>query len=290
MNIHFDYNIGDKVKLTKELTSSTHKRFYEQWNLKFEEVKDREYVVEKYGISVDELGHMKIYYKIDDRHPFDRNYHSYIDVDCKLPSDYLEGVGEVHPFDEDIHFTSKDGKEIQLGDKVYWGLYINGGKPNISFVFTGYGEVIGFEYYMQECHSRPIKDIITKQEFLCTLPDGNPCGDANRYGTTHWNYANTIMYGVDDHYIWEYAKLYKSQKKYYTSKYDVYKIEQMLKHLGIYDKVMELVDKLSKGDEPKKKASPKKKIAKTRKKEDDKLEKLLSGLSEEELKKLKAML
>ena len=95
---------------------------------------------------------------------------------------------------------------------------------------------------------------------------------------------------VDDHYIWEYAKLYKSQKKYYTSKYDVYKIEQMLKHLGIYDKVMELVDKFSKGDEPKKKASPKKKTAKTKKKEDDKLEKLLSGLSEEELKKLKAML
>ena len=64
----------------------------------------------------------------------------------------------------------------------------------------------------------------------------------------------------------------------------------MLKHLGIYDKVMELVDKVSKEDEPKKKVSPKKKTAKTKKKDDDKLKKLLSGLSEEELKKLKAML
>ena len=124
---------------------------------------------------------------------------------------------------------------------------------------------------------------------MCIDPNGRPYGDSRRLGNNSEAYAFEICFGVDDKYIEDFAREYIKGKKY-LSDYNNYEIKEWLNHLGIYDKVMKLVDNLSKEDEPKKKVSPKKKTTKTKKKDDDKLKNLLSGLSEEELKKLKAML
>ena len=278
MNIHFDYNIGDTVKLTKDVGYEN--RWWNSQN--FEEIKDTVYKITKYEV-VFESDKITIYYRLSS--PFSINYLRYHN---RLTSEYLEPVGDSHPFNEDVKFISKDEKEIHIGDNIYACLYCMS-KANIRFTFTGYGQVYSMEYSYEELHTKPCYEVYFKRSFLCTDPNGRPYGDSRRFGNNSSAYAFETNFGVDDKYIEEFAREYIKGKKY-LSDYNNYEIKEWLNHLGVYDKVMELVDNLSKEDKPKKKVSPKKKTTKTKKKDDDKLKNLLSGLSEEELKKLKAML
>ena len=271
MIIHFDYNIGDTVKLTKDVG-------YENrwWNAqKFEEIKDTVYKITKYEVAF-ESDKITVYYRLSNPRSI-----NYLKFHNHLTSEYLEPVGDSHSFDEDIKFISKDGKEIHIGDNIYDHLY-SMSKANINFTFTGYGQVYCMEYSYEEFHNKPGYRVYFKRSFLCTDPNGNPYGDARRFGNDSEAYASEIYFGADDKYIEDFARQYIKGKKY-LSDYNNYEIKEWLNHLGVYDKVMELVDKLSKKDKPKG-------TTKTKKKDDDKLKKLLSGLSEEELKKLKAML
>ena len=100
--------------------------------------------------------------------------------------------------------------------------------------------------------------------------------------------TNFIEFG---NYIEDFAREYIKGKKY-LSDYNNYEIKEWLNHLGVYDKVMDLADKIGNSPkETKSKSTPKKKSStKPKSKENEKLEKLLNGLTEEEIKKLKTML
>ena len=100
--------------------------------------------------------------------------------------------------------------------------------------------------------------------------------------------TNFIEFG---NYIEDFAREYIKGKKY-LSDYNNYEIKEWLNHLGVYDKVMDLVDKIgSPSKEFKRKSTSKKKSSiKSKSKKNEKLEKFLSDLSEEELKELKKLL
>lgn len=280
MIIHFDYNIGDTVKLTKDVGYEN--RWWDSQN--FEEIKDTVYKITKYEV-VFESDKITIYYRL--LSPRSINY---LQFHNRLTSEYLEPVGDSHSFDENIKFISKDGKEIHIGDNIYTHLY-SMSKANIRFTFTGYGQVYCMEYSYEELHTKPTYRVYFKRSFLCIDPNGRPYGDARRLGNNSEAYAFEICFGVDDKYIEDFAREYIKGKKY-LSDYNNYEIKEWLNHLGVYDKVMDLVDKIgSPSKEFKRKStSPKKSSTKSKSKENGKLEKLLAGLTEEEKKNLKRLL
>jgi hypothetical protein len=280
MIVHFDYNIGDTVKLTKDVG------YENQWwnSQKFEEIKDTVYKITKYEV-VFESDKFTVYYRL--LSPRSINY---LKFHNRLTSEYLEPVGDSHSFDEDIKFISKDGKEIHIGDNIYAYLY-SMSKANIRFTFTGYGQVYSMEYSYEELHTKPGYRVYFKRSFLCTTPNGKPYGDGRRFGNDSEAYASDIYFGADDKYIEDFAREYIKGKKY-LSDYNNYEIKEWLNHLGVYDKVMDLVDKIgSPSKESKRKStSQKKSSTKSKSKESGKLEKLLAGLTEEEKKNLKRLL
>ena len=280
MIVHFDYNIGDTVKLTKDVG------YENQWwnSQKFEEIKDTVYKITKYEV-VFESDKITVYYRLSNPRSI-----NYLRFHNRLTSEYLEPVGDAHSFDEDIKFISKDGKEIHIGDNVYTHLY-SMSKANIRFTFTGYGQVYCMEYSYEEFHTTPGYEVYFKRSFLCTDPNGRPYGDARRFGNDSSSYALDINFGVDDKYIEDFAREYIKGKKY-LSDYNNYEIKEWLNHLGIYDKVMDLVDKIgsSSKESKRKSTSQKKSSTKPKSKESKKLEKLLAGLTEEEKKNLKRLL
>ena len=280
MIIHFDYNIGDTVKLTKDV--DWNKKW---WNAqKFEEIKDTVYEITKY-IVVFESDKFTVYYRLSSPRSI-----NYLVLHNRLTSEYLEPVGDSHSFDEDVKFISKDGKEIHIGDNIYDHLY-SMSKANIHFVFTGYGQVYCMEFSYEKFCTKPRYEVHFKRSFLCTDPNGRPYGDARRFGNISYAFASEINFGVDDKYIEEFAREYIKGKKY-LSEYNNYEIKEWLNHLGVYDKVMDLVDKIgSPSKEFKRKSTSKKKSSiKSKSKKNEKLEKFLSDLSEEELKELKKLL
>lgn len=276
MNIHFDFNIGDKVRLTKAVD-------FENRQLPspiYDKISENVYMIGKIGFQVSNNGNITVYYRLDEP-----TFNHYLIYNNKLTADYIEAVEEAHPFDKEIRFISHDNKEISLNDKVYWNLYRSNNEiSTMNFVFAGFGNVVGFQYSIEDGSIHPHYEVLTKREFLCTQPNGNPWGDARRCGTILPHFANCISYGVDDDFIKKYAKMYKHEHKYYISEYSKYVIEQWLKHLGIYDKVMELYKKSKKTDTPKK-------ATKTKKDHTVKeLKELLSTMTERDLIKLKEML
>ena len=280
MIVHFDYNIGDTVKLTKDVGYEN--RWWDSQN--FEEIKDTVYKITKYEV-VFESDKFTVYYRLSSPRSI-----NYLRHHNRLTSEYLESVGDSHSFDEDIKFISKDGKEIHIGDNIYADLY-SMSKPNIRFTFTGYGQVYSMEYSYEELHTKPCYEVYFKRSFLCTDPNGRPYGDARRFGNNSEAYALEINFGVDDKYIEDFTREYIKGKKY-LSDYNNYEIKEWLNHLGIYDKVMDLADKIgSPSKEFKRKStSQKKSSTKSKSKESRKLEKLLAGLTEEEKKNLKRLL
>ena len=280
MNIHFDYNIGDTVKLTKDVG------YENRWwdSQKFEEIKDTVYKITKYEV-VFESDKFTVYYRLSSPRSI-----NYLRHHNRLTSEYLESVGDSHSFDEDVNFISKDGKEIHIGDNIYDHLY-SMSKPNIRFTFTGYGQVYCMEYSYEELHTKPCYEVYFKRSFLCTDPNGRPYGDARRFGNNSSTFAFGVNFGVDDKYIEDFAREYIKGKKH-LSDYNNYELKEWLNHLGIYDKVMDLVDEIgSPSKEFKRKSTSKKKSStKSKSKESEKLEKLLAGLTEEEKRNLKKLL
>ena len=280
MIVHFDYNIGDTVKLTKDVGYAN-----KWWNAqKFEDIKDAVYKITKYTV-VFENDKFTVYYRLSSPRSI-----NYLQFHNRLTSEYLEPVGDSHSFDEDVKFISKDGKEIHIGDNIYDHLY-SMSKANIRFTFTGYGQVYCMEYSYEELHTKPSYRVYFKRSFLCTDPNGNSCGDARRFGNNSEAYASEIYFGADDRYIEDFAREYIKGKKY-LSDYSNYEIKEWLNHLGVYDKVMDLINKIENSPkETKSKSSPKKKSpTKPKSKKNEKLEKLLAGLTEEEKKNLKRLL
>ena len=147
------------------------------------------------------------------------------------------------------------------------------------------------EYSYEELHTKPCYEVYFKRSFLCTDPNGRPYGDARRFGNDSYAYASAINFGADDGYIEDFAREYIKGKKY-LSDYNNYDVKEWLNHLGVYDKVMDVVDKIEKSSKKiGKKSPPKKKPSvKPESKKNEKLEKLLAGLTEEEKKNLKKLL
>lgn len=279
MNIHFDFNIGDKVRLTKAVD-------FENRLLPspvYDKISENVYMIGKIGFQVSNNGNITVYYRLDEP-----TFNHYLIYNNKLTADYIEAVEEVHPFDEDIKFISHDNKKISLGDNVYWNLYRSNNKiSTLNFIFSGYGPVVGF-HYSKEVNGKPILEVLVKRHFLCTMPDGTHYQDGRRSGIILNEFANCIVYSVDDNFIEKYAKKYTDEHKYYNSDYNKYDIEQWLKHLGIYDRVMELYNKNKKKT---RNSTVSKEITKTNKgHSDEELKKIISKLTESDLKKLKKMI
>ena len=294
MIIHFDYNIGDKVRLTKEV--NIYNRMWFDNRVEFESTKDYVYTIKKYEVVFKEGTEPNVYYSLELENEFNKDIQKeYLSVHNELTTDYIEGVEEVHPFDEEITFTSHDNKIISLGDYVYDGLYRiyyhnNTIEPDINFTFSGYGQVVELEYSIKKGYSKPIKTIFYKRTFLCKDQDGKKFTDANTYGNILYGTEDFICYGVDDNYVKDYAALYVTKEKH-LSNFNKYVIKEYLTHLGVYDKVFELVEELkSKKTKKKSKATPKTKTSEERNFSDSDLKSKLSQMTKEDKEALLKML
>ena len=287
MTLHYKYNIGDKVFLTK-LPSYENRQYGSfRYSDDKESLLPKEYVVSGYGFDETADG-IKQYYRLDAYCDEIIQYHN------KITDDYLEPSGECHPFELESNVMSADGHIIKLGDSVFYSLYnrYNGNDgtiPNISFSFTGHGNVVSTHYF-EEKNYKPRIQVTYERDFLCTYCiDGKvkEALDARRYGDKHTEYVSQIDYGIRPGYAEEFAKEISKKTNRWYLEHNKYDTEQWLKFLGVYDETMTAIDKWIKNRDGGSKPSVKKKKTK---KDDDKLQDFLSSLTEEQKKKLKEML
>jgi hypothetical protein len=287
MTLKYKYSIGDKVLLVK--SPSYENRQYAQFRYSddMELASPKEYVVNGYGF--DETGDgIKIYYRLDAYCDEIIQYHN------RITDEYLEPSGECHPFELESDVMSADGHVIKLGDSVFYSLYdrYNGNDgtiPNITFSFTGHGNVVSIHYF-EEKNYKPRIEVTYERDFLCTYSVNGKVKealDARRYGDKHTEHVSQIDYGIRPGYAEAFAEEISKKSNRWYLEHNKYDTEQWLKFLGVYEETMAAIDKWIKKRDGGSKSSAKKKKPK---KDEGKLKNILSTLTEEEKKKLKEML
>lgn len=287
MTLHYKYNIGDKVFLTKLPSYENRQYGTFSYSGDKESLLPKEYIVSGYGFDETYDG-IKQYYRLDAYCDEIIQYHN------KITDDYLESSCECHPFDIESDMMSADGHIIKLGDSVFHHLYNryngeDGTVPNISFSFTGHGNVVSTHYFEEKNH-KPRIEVTYERDFLCTYCiDGKvkEALDSRKYGDKHTEHVSQIDYGVHPGYAEAFAKEISKKSNRWHLEYKKYDVEQWLKFLGVYEETMAAIDEWIKKRDEGSKSSAKKKNAK---KDEDKLKNILSILTEEEKKKLKEML
>ena len=282
MTLKFKYSIGDKVLLVKLPSYENRQYGTFRYSNKKEIQLPKEYVVSGYGFDETYDG-IKQYYRLDAYCDEIIQYYN------KITDDYLEPSGECHPFELETDVMSADGHIIKLGDSVFYSLYDryngkDGTVPNVSFSFTGHGKVVSTHYF-KEKNLKPRIEVTYERDFLCTYCiDGKvkEALDARRYGDKHTEYVSQIDYGVHPGYVEAFAEEISKKPNRCYLKYNKYEVEEWLKFLGVYDEAMTAIDKWIKIRDGKSNKKPKK--------DEGKLQDILSSLTEEQKKKLKEML
>ena len=80
MIIHFDYNIGDKVRLTKEV--NIYNRMWFDNRVEFESTKDYVYTIKKYGVVFKEGTEPNVYYSLE----LESSFQEYLGLQTQDPN------------------------------------------------------------------------------------------------------------------------------------------------------------------------------------------------------------
>lgn len=275
----FKFGIGDKVRLTKTVSFDNRQYFSNQKYDFGEFPKDRVYEIDGYGWTIDENNDLKVTYRVKAYSDDYLKYHN------RLTDNIMEAAEEAHPFELDATIKSIDGVELKIGEKCYYGVWNSYREaPNVCFSFASYGEILGLGYFRSTDENSSF--VKMRREFLCVNKNGKNWLDSRRFGNICNENPVNIMVNIPDDYVEKYvAQLNKEHNRDLLKEdsYDYFDVTSWLKHMGVFEKVMELYNSS--------KSTPKKKpTKKTVSKKNNKLEKLLAGLSEKEREQLKKML
>ena len=291
--VYYKYSIGDRVKLVKE----------PKWEdivhgddaPDFQDVKDREYVIDGIGWHIDKTGELSTYYTLDIDEYIGKK--AYLRCNNELSEDILEVVSDYKGCEEDVPLVSIDGKELFVSMMVYAEVMQKWtGEPakcNLNFVFASYGKIVRMHYHRTRW-SR-IGKVYVEHEFLCIGEDGHAFGDARRKGNVLEYSVNQILVDIPDDFAEQYVREVVNDKMSYdvlepTCHNFYYEVSEWLKHIGVYDRVMELyADEKSRGTAPgfARMAEQRRRLQEEL---DNKLRNILSRLSDTEKKRMKELL
>lgn len=281
-SIHYKFGIGDNVKLKNE--ERCHNT---DWNhVDFENVKDVVFRISGFGWNEDKDG-ISQYYRLEEIEHLPQQ--RYLQYNNKISESNLFPVGETHPFDEDIETKSFDGETVRIGMKVYTGLYRHRyqAEPivNTNFVFASYSEVFKIEKFNGE--KEKYHNVWTIREFLCKQENGRDWLDARKFGSRTYDSPNNIVVDVPQDFAQKYVEAYiKNKDKYLEpNNPDCFAVTEYLKHIGVYEEVMKLLNE-------QKPVEKKPKPIKIERKpySDKKLLSLTKDLTDEEKRRLKELL
>ena len=287
MVLNFKYNIGDEVRLIREPSDKS--SLYMFMFNSSEKAPDTTFKINGWGWTEKEPGIFEQYYRLKD----DTRYLKYHN---KILEDELEPVGEVHPFDDDeLVYKSVNGDEIAIGTKAYSSVYFGGEDStyiDTDFTFTSYGSVKSIEKF---CEGRTYLDrrvnlsIETDKEYNKENQywELYSCDKLRKSSEFPYLLLTNPKSGFAEEYITKLFSKKNSKVLIDESHHDYHLVHEWLEHMGILDEVMELYNNRKSGKEVRK---PKPKTKKKSTKKDDKLLKLLEGLSEEDKKKLRDLL
>ena len=288
--LHYRFNIGDRVRLTKKPECQFSISYYAK-----PDVPNKGYMISGWRWEEDKPGEFKQYYilKIE-------SDEKYLNYNNQIIEDEIELFsGEAHPFDISTEILSHDNVPIEIGMKLYTSIFYGSkDKPYLSpdMTFTKYGEVVRRVVYLEKGYSNPRESISVRREFLCTYSDGTERRDGAAYGHVGAEHPYGCIVHPDAEFAREYIdKLFKDRNSAYLTETNrhYYEIHAYLEHMGIWNEVMRLYDERKSGKKPEKKTTTRKKTAASKKPAKPKksnLEAMLAGLSEEDKKKLKQLL
>ena len=292
--IYYKYSIGDRVRLTAE----------PKWTdviqgddaPKFQDVKDREYVIDGLGWRIDKNGDLSKYYTLEIREYCGDK--AYLKHNNEVSEEILEVVSDYQGWEEDVPLMSIDGKELFVGMKVYAEVMqkwpdAQQPKINLNFVFAGYGKIVSMRCHRTRWSRSGYVNI--EREFLCTYEDGSACGDARRKGTVSEYGDYQIMVDVPNDFAEEFVNELVNDSMHYdvlesTCCNFYYEVGEWLKHIGVYEKVMALyAEEKSRGTAP---CFARMEENRRKKQEalDAKLMNIINRLSDDEKKRMKELL
>ena len=293
--LHYKYGIGDTVRLVREPFGFPGSLAYGSFSKKWPPAK--EYKIRGWGWLVEEEGVYKQFYQLD------AYCDDYLDYHNRILEDDLEVIGEAHPFeDTELEYYDRNNEKIFIGMNVYYDVYYGDHKNpyiNDALTFTRYGEVIGIEKFRSnyDNKNRLIVRCITDKHFN---------HDTNKYELSSGDNQTSseipyyVFSKIPETFAQDYInELFRKRNSSYLGNEDncnYSNIVNWLKHMGVYDEVMELYKARKAGKKPSKKksttdktSSEKKKEVKPKKQKVD-LESMLANLSEADKKKLKKLL
>ena len=293
--LHYKYGIGDTVRLIREPFGFPGSCAYGSFSKKWPPTK--EYKIRGWGWLVEEEGVYKQFYQLD------AYCDDYLDYHNRILEDDLEVIGEAHPFeDTELEYYDRNNEKIFIGMNVYYDVYYGDHKNpyiNDALTFTRYGEVIGIEKFRSnyDNKNRLIVRCITDKHFN---------HDTNKYELSSGDNQTSseipyyVFSKIPETFAQDYInELFRKRNSSYLGNEDncnYSNIINWLKHMGVYDEVMELYKARKAGKKPSKKksitdktSSEKKKEVKPKKQKVD-LESMLANLSETDKKKLKKLL
>ena len=287
--IHYNYSIGDEVRLTKRPSD-----FSSIYPLcRYDNAFSKEtFKINGWGWTQKEPNVFDKYYRIEPIKSDNRFlcYHN------RILEEELEPSGEVHPFDDDdLVYKSVNGDEIKLGMTGYSGIYYGG--ENSTYIdsdltFVRYGEITEIRKFIDNCYDekRVVLRLTTNKKFNKETHMYELCSPEQP--KTSVEFSCLLLTDSKSGFAEEYIERVFSKREsnmLVNEKHRRYYME----HMGILDEVMELYNKRKNGYskmKEKKKETTSTKLKKTPNKKEDKLSKLLEGLSEDEKKKLREML
>ena len=265
MELLYKFNVGDTVRF-----------------------KDEQHLVQGWGWKMVQEGCPVKYYKLDNMSWMSN----------EILEEDLEVERECHEHTENAVMMSTDNREIHIGMKVYANVYRKFYQKdlecNLDFSFACYGEVKELWFHEEKFNSHT--EVKLKREFLCTFEDGTKRHDAAGEGFESRYDSREITVEIPDSYPKQYiSQLCKDDFHYDVlepdcSSWQRYEVDQWLHHIGVYDEVMKLYAEKKSDGEVKyiHKYEAKRKYNESEKNE--KLQKIVDSLSEEERKILKKML
>lgn len=258
--IKFNYSIDDKVTLVKE-PSYKNRASYLNCNYNFS---PKEYTINAIKYICNEDGE-EILYQLHAYCDEYLAYHNWMKEEC------FSGKGTEHI--EDIEFVSVDGKQLNIGDCVYNGIFygcLDDKYISPDFTFTSYGKIKNLTCKWEGTHY-----IDGKTKIVCS-------SRCQVYPIKYWmkNESDTFdlnpsfaLKEVNDTFVENYIKACKENRINPFNLNEESKIFEWLNFMGIYEKVKNNYKKIT--------------IRKNKKKEKDTtVDNFLSSLTKAQKKEL----
>lgn len=185
-----------------------------------------------------------------------------IHLECKDP----------HPHEVEVDETDYNGHQICIGDTIYTNLLFSscdeendGYTADASMSFGNYSTVLGFEFKQSYCTkfiNQPLKiggiftRVITRPIGPLNYKDGHTriSGDFDRFESNKYVFKNVSEKFINL-YVSKLRRAKYEKEEFLKDGNDMYVARNILKHMGILEKVTEMV----KAKNPPKKNTPAKK-------------------------------